>query len=161
MNLIKPSCVSSLFILVLLLACICFTPWSFAQSNKDETSLRQSIALFNQAFISADAETLSQLLHQDYTHTNSGNKAFGKSAWLKWVKSRRLATANGELVYSEYKTEDLVLHIHANSAVVTGRNIARGMNKNKPFIVDIRFTHLWVKADGKWQRAAFHDAKIQ
>lgn len=127
----------------------------------EQARLRQSLETFNLAFVKADTITLDKLLHPDYQHTNSGSKAFGKKAWLKWVKSRQPATQSGELTYQQYVTEDLNIQMFGDSAVVTGRNIASGVNNGEPFTVDIRFTHLWVKNSGHWQRAAFHDSKAK
>lgn len=133
----------------------------YSQNKYPETELHQAIKNFNQAFMQADVATLDNLLTEQYLHTNSGNKAFNKASWLKWVGSRQDAVKSGQLKYDSYLTEDLSIIIYQNSAVVTGRNIAKGISAYKPFNVDIRFTHLWVKQQGKWKRASFHDAPVK
>ena len=128
-------------------------------ANEDEIQqLKSAIKNFNNAFVSADIGTLDMLLAAEYSHTNSGSKAFGKTSWLNWVKSRKQATDDGVLKYTEYVTEDMVVKMFHGFAIVTGRNIATGINNQKPFKVDIRFTHVWLKRDSRWLRVAFHDA---
>lgn len=123
--------------------------------------LNKSIQEFNLAFQNADVVTLKDKLTEDYRHTNSGSKAFGKSAWLKWVGSRKARVDDGSLIYRKYDTKELDIQLYENTAVVTGRNIAEGVDNGQEFTVDIRFTHVWVYESGIWKRAAFHDAKAK
>ncbi|WP_444995717.1 nuclear transport factor 2 family protein [Aliikangiella sp. IMCC44359] len=150
-----------LIIKITLMALLCNVFALRAQSDNEEQKLRQTIELFGQAFVNADVKTLDALLTEKYRHTNSGSKAFGKTQWLKWIAGRQQATTSGELKYTSYQTEDLQIVLYGGSAVVTGRNIAKGIDKNKAFMVDIRFTHLWVKENEQWKRAAFQDAKTK
>lgn len=129
-----------------------------AKETSQETELAQTIEKFNQAFMQADVKVLDTLLTEQYLHTNSGSKAFNKASWLKWIKGRQASVKAGKLKYDSYQTEDLEMVLYQDAAVVTGRNIAKGKDADKAFSVDIRFTHLWVKQDGQWKRASFHDA---
>lgn len=131
---------------------------SMTVTAEDEVSLKAQLADFNLAFMQADAAALAPMLHDAYQHTNSGSKAFGKQAWLGWIASRRDKVTGSELIYHRYDTQDLKLVMGKEMAVVTGRNIATGVDGGKPFSVDIRFTHVWVWEEGRWQRLAFHDA---
>lgn len=127
----------------------------------EEDELLAAINSFNSAFKQANVLKLDSMLTEYYVHTNSGGKAFGKTAWLNWVASRTARVKEGKLYYREYKTQDLAVVFHQNVAIVTGRNIATGKDDSKDFIVDIRFTHVWIKTSGTWKRAAFHDAKTK
>ena len=128
------------------------------QANDELVSLQSAIDTFNNAFVSSDIVTLNKLLAPEYTHTNSGSKAFGKQRWLNWIKSRQQDTHTGVLKYNQYLTRDLEIKLFDSFAIVTGRNIADGVNRGQLFTVDIRFTHVWVKRNNQWLRAAFHDA---
>lgn len=131
---------------------------AYAKSSNPQAELAQAIEKFNQAFMQADIKVLDTLLTEEYLHTNSGSKAFNKASWLNWIKGRQASVKAGTLKYDSYRTEDLEMVFYQDAAVVTGRNIAQGKDADKPFSVDIRFTHLWVKQDGHWKRASFHDA---
>ncbi|MCO7225347.1 nuclear transport factor 2 family protein [Pleionea sp. CnH1-48] len=128
----------------------------------DSTSeIKQALERFNQAFMDADTQTLNTLLTSNYVHTNSGSKPFGKTAWLNWLKTRKQALQDKLFHYKNYSTEELSIQVYGDSAVVTGRNIAEGMNKGQPFQHDIRFTHLWIREPSGWKRAAFHDTSTK
>ena len=48
-------------------------------------------------------------------------------------------------VIADEENEDLAARVHGESAIVTGRNVARGKREGKPFITRLRFTRLWIK----------------
>ena len=144
------------FFLLAVTCCLSISS-SYAQDTAEQ-QLRKTLEAFNLAFQAADTAALEQMLHEDYQHTNSGNRAFGKTAWLNWVASRRGLVEQGQLTYSSYQTRDLVIQLHGGFAVVTGRNTAVGVQSGEAFKVDIRFSHVWVTEQDRWQRLAFHDA---
>lgn len=123
-----------------------------------EITIESSLALFDKAFRHADTVQLEKMLANNYQHTNSGNKPIGKTQWLKWVSGRSRDIKNNTLKYSNYSTIDLVIQNYENFAVVTGRNIADGIDHGKEFKIDIRFTHVWIKELKSWKRLSFHDA---
>ncbi len=125
-------------------------------SAKDE--LRTSVQEFGNAFVKGDVAKLDAMLTERYVHSNSGSKVLGKKEWLNWVKKRSEKIKSGQIKYDTYTTEELLIEIYGNTAVVKGRNRGSGLKDGKPFTLDIRFTHLWVKEAGKWKRAAFHDS---
>ncbi|TQV81062.1 nuclear transport factor 2 family protein [Aliikangiella coralliicola] len=135
--------------------------FSASENSPEEKLLRSAIEKFSSAFVKADLKILDKMLTDNYVHTNSGSKPFGKQAWLGWLKTRKQELDNGLLKYDFYKTEELKVYFHGDSAVVTGRNIASGVKGKEPFNIDIRFTHFWVKIEDSWKRAAFHDAKTR
>ncbi|MCW8876826.1 MAG: nuclear transport factor 2 family protein [Kangiellaceae bacterium] len=149
---------SSLIKLIVPICLVFFSQYNLASQPKD---LLEAIASFNSAFKNADTKKLDSMLTENYVHTNSGSKAFGKKAWLNWIASRESRVKAGKLLYTEYKTQDLSVVLYQNTAIATGRNIARGKDNATNFRVDIRFTQVWIKESGKWKRAAFHDAKTK
>jgi ketosteroid isomerase-like protein len=142
--------------ILLLLAGFVF-PQSVSQPPaKDE--LRKSVLEFGNAFVKGDVAKLAAMLTERYVHSNAGGKVLGKKEWLNWVKKRSEKIRSGKIKYNSYTTEELLIEIYGSAAVVKGRNRASGLKDGKPFTLDIRFTHLWVKEAGKWKRAAFHDS---
>ena len=127
-------------------------------AGSPESGPRESFDRFSEAFLAADVETLAALLTDDYIHTNSGAPPLGRTEWLAWVGGRTARVAAGELVYDDYRVEDLAIRRHGDAAVITGRARGRGRDGDRAFTVDVRFTQLWVDTDDGWRRAAFHDA---
>jgi hypothetical protein len=44
--------------------------------------------------------------------------------------------------------------------VVNGLAKTEGLREGKEFKWNLRFTNVWVKRNGRWQRVAFHDSAI-
>ncbi|MCP5047972.1 MAG: nuclear transport factor 2 family protein [bacterium] len=129
-----------------------------ASHSPDKAQLKARVLELGQAFISGDVAKLDVMVTERYVHCNSGSKILGKKQWLGWVKKSSKDLNTWKMKYKQYTTEELNIEIYGNTAVVTGRNRASGIRDGKPYKLDIRFTHLWVKEDGKWKRAAFHDS---
>jgi ketosteroid isomerase-like protein len=123
-----------------------------------ERDLRTRISAFDAAFVRGDVDMLDEMLTERYRHTNAGSMPLTKSQWLGWIASRRSRMDEGRLKYDRYATEELDVVMTGDRAIVTGRNRAVGTKEGEEFTVDIRFTHVWVRNEGKWKRAAFHDA---
>ena len=68
------------------------------------------------------------MLTTRYVHTNSGGRVLDRSQWLSWVGSRRERVLSGALRYNDYRTLELQFRIYGEAAVVTGRNVARGVD---------------------------------
>lgn len=141
------------------------------EAIKDESKSRReenlkaevlnAVAQFSAAFLEADAEKLNLLLAPDYRYTNTDGSVVSRERWLEWIKSRREKITSGELKIENYNNEDVeVVLLSPTITVATGRNIASGVESGKPFRTEIRFTHVWVKQNNKWQRTVFHDSRI-
>lgn len=51
---------------------------------------------------------------------------------------------------------DLKVHMHGNSAVVTGAYHEKGSSNSKPYEYRDRLTDVWLKTGGAWQVIASH-----
>jgi len=54
----------------------------------------------------------------------------------------------------------LRVKVYGKTAVVTGRFVAKGQSKGKPFTFTERYTGVFVKRDGRWQLVAEHANEI-
>lgn len=143
-------------VLVLLIAIGC--------SKKQSPSLDElsdTIEEFNDAFVIGDTAKLANMITDNYVHTNSSWKSFGKEKWLSYMKSRRKNLDNGLLQINEYKMDEYSVEAFENTALVTARIISVGLENEVPFQKSFRVTNLWVFENGKWKRAAFHDTLIK
>ena len=131
-----------------------------AGAAEAEREVREAVERFGRAFAEADASALGPMLSEDYVHTNWDGAVLDKSGWLDYVRSRRAELESGALRIDAHTTDDLKVRLYGNVAVVTGRNTTRGERGGEAFTTRIRFTHVWVKVDGGWRRAAFHDSTI-
>lgn len=124
-------------------------------------SLNQTIDEFNSAFETCDITSLDRLTTDDYTHTNSASAAINKSSWMAYLKKRKAQLSSGQLEVTKYLFEERQVSLYDNSAWVTGVVLMDGVMDSTAFSRKIRVSHFWVKEDGQWKRAGFHDTRME
>jgi ketosteroid isomerase-like protein len=147
---------------LLILLCICSLGQESSPVSVDDSrrEIENAVGRFSKAFVEADVSILNTLLSEDYIHTNSTGSALNKQQWLEYIKTRRADLEAGRLEIESYENKDLRIRVYGESAIVTGANVAKGKREGKPFVTQLRFTHLWIKQSGQWKRAAFHDSPV-
>lgn len=128
--------------------------------NEREFEVIQALEKFSMAYQDAEVGILSNMLTEQYVHSNSGGPIIRKKDWLNWVGSRKELIDSGELIYDEYMNENVTVEIYGDAAVVHGVNISSGTEKGNPFHKKIAFTHTWIKENEIWKRASFHDSRL-
>ncbi|MEO9482735.1 MAG: nuclear transport factor 2 family protein [Ekhidna sp.] len=123
--------------------------------------LSASIEWFNDAYVAGDTATLARMITENYVHTNSSWKSFGKEKWMSYMRSRKEKLVEGKLVVSDYTMDQYAVELHENTAIVTARISSRGVEDGVEFNKVFRVTNLWVYNGSDWQRAAFHDTAIK
>ncbi|MEQ9592734.1 MAG: nuclear transport factor 2 family protein [Cyclobacteriaceae bacterium] len=148
---------------LLFIAMILFTQCASREKvTPDLDSLSNTIREFNQAFAKYDVDLLNDLTTENYLHTNGNSKPIEKEDWLSYLRKRRNKMEEGLLVITRYELSDTVLRVHSSTGViVSGRMDIEGVEDQMPFFTSLRVTNFWVHGDTGWQRAAFHDTKIE
>ncbi len=123
--------------------------------------LGQAIAKFGRAYQEADVNTLSEMVTEQYVHSNDGGPIIRKDEWLDWVASRRQMMVDSTLTVYQYFYEDMVIETYGYAAVVHGEVVSRGFENGEPFEKRNVCTHTWVRENDRWQRASFHDSKVE
>jgi ketosteroid isomerase-like protein len=120
----------------------------------DETArseLDTAIRAFGEAWACSDADTLKGLLSPSYTHTDVRGRFQERDAWLEYARTRSGAT-------TQITFADVTTRLVGDVAIVTGRNGMTGGNivsGDARAKLSLRFTQIWVRRDGRWQREAF------
>ncbi|WP_062058273.1 nuclear transport factor 2 family protein [Aquimarina longa] len=133
------------------------------QENKaitSETTLLNTISVFNKAFKEGDVTKLESMITDNYIHTNGSSKSIGKTMWLAYLKKRKKTIRNGDLVVNAYEMKEMQSELYDNFAIITAKimtTITKGgtVEENQ-----YRVSHVWVKENNVWKRAAFHDTNI-
>ena len=148
---------SFLLMLVMLVAC------GPANGNRraDMEAVRQALITFNNAFREGDLQALDSLTTDDYLHTNGNNRAFDKESWFNYLEGRSKQLSLGTLEITEYELIESEIKLHGSSAIVTGLVITAGRRDGETFTRQFRISNVWVKQDGIWKRAAFHDTPVK
>jgi ketosteroid isomerase-like protein len=126
-----------------------------------EQDVRAKVQALADAFLAADAERLSKLIHTDYIHTNTGGSVVNKQQWLTFIRSRRAELDSGALKISRYENQNVEVRMHGGVAIVTGVNVSEGVRQGAQFARTLRFTQVWSNSgDSGWVRVAFHDCEV-
>ncbi len=152
-----------LLLYVFLLSLGCSISQAQSPNNKQasrksaDTEVLKAVDKFYDAFLAGDVETVRRMTAEDYLQTDVNGKVQDKSAWLaeyympivERMKARQFK-------WDVLERKDSQVRRYGNVAVLIGRTTLKG--SNAPKARELRFTQVWVKRNGDWQRAVFHNA---
>jgi len=120
---------------------------TFAQSllraQGDETKIIALENLWNQIQIKYDADAMGKLLDSDFILTDYDGSLMNKAQFLAAIRD-----SSNQLTVEV--SEDMKLHVHGETVIVTGATHEKGTLKGKPYQHQGRFTDTWVKKNGQW-----------
>ena len=128
--------------------CFLFTPGP-SRPDGDETKIIALENLWNQVQIAHDAGAMDQMLDSDFVLTDYDGTVLSKDPFLASIRDK-----SNQLTIEV--SEDMKLHRHADTVIVTGATHERGTLKGKPYEHRGRFTDTWIKRDGQWLCVASH-----
>ncbi len=149
-----------LAISILLLGCSGGSTQQIASANEKEVLLAR-INEFNMAFKACDIELLKSMISNNYQHTNGTSKSISKDAWFEYLNKRKLKIESGELIVSSYEMNEVEMQVYDNMAIVTGKISVSSIRSGEEQENVYRITNVWIKEDGIWKRAGFHDGEIK
>jgi ketosteroid isomerase-like protein len=122
---------------------ILISSWALTQEKGDETKIIAFENLWNQMQINHDADAMEKMLDSDFVLTDYDGTLMSKSQFLAAIrdKSNQLAVE---------VSEDMKLHRHGDTVVVTGATHEKGTLKGKTYQHKGRFTDTWIRQDGRW-----------
>jgi ketosteroid isomerase-like protein len=123
------------------------------KSGSVEQELMKLEKEWGDAVVKHDWAFLDQILADDYTWTGPDGKVWSKAQTLASLKS-------GEDVVSSLVTDDVMVRVYGDTAVVTGRTTVKEQYKGKDISGQYRWTDMWVKHAGRWRCVADHSSRI-
>jgi ketosteroid isomerase-like protein len=94
-------------------------------------------------------DILSTLLADDFVITVEDGTTYSKIGYISHSADSSVHVDVAEL-------SDLKVHMHGNTAVVTGAYHEKGSSSGKPYEYHDRLTDIWAKGSGGWQVIASH-----
>ncbi len=108
-----------------------------------------------QALLDEDVAKLNIILSDNLQYTRSNGKVENKDGYLKTLR-------DGTTNYSYIKRDNMRVIINGDTAIVTARWKAKLQNKpNPPLETTARYTHVYVKKDGRWQLTTHQSTEIK
>ena len=106
-------------------------------------------AVWNDAHVKGDADTLDKLWANDLILTIAAMPAMKKADALAMVRSNRMP-------FTKYDTSELNVMRFADTALVTGRLHRERTMNNKNVIDEWRFSKFYLISDGQWRVVHWH-----
>jgi ketosteroid isomerase-like protein len=130
--------------LVLLLALVCLPfPQSISMAQGDETKIIALENLWNQMQVNHDADAMGSMLDNDFVLTDYDGTVYSKGQFLATIRDKSIQL-------TVEVSEDMKLHRHGDTVIVTGSTREKGTEKGKPFSHLGRFTDTWIKKNSQW-----------
>jgi ketosteroid isomerase-like protein len=134
-------------LLVVLLACP-QTANNYVYKISDSDTVARIIALenvWNRAAQLKDVGALNEILDDAFVYVDPAGRLLAKAEVLADVKA-----SQGIQVSSE----SMVVHLHGDTAVVTGIYRVKGVDHDRPFVRLDRFVDTWHQKNGAWVSVA-------
>lgn len=96
-------------------------------------------------------DQLAALLDEDFVITFEDGNVYSKTGYISYNAAASVRILDAE-------TLEVKVHLHGNTAVLTGVYHERGEDKGSPYDYRDRFTDVWMKKYGKWRMIASHYA---
>jgi ketosteroid isomerase-like protein len=124
------------------LCCMGFSQGSL-RAQGDETKVIALENLWNQIQLNHDADAMGKILDADFVLTDYDGTVMSKAQFLASIRDK-----SNQLTVEV--SEDMKLHRHGDTVIVTGATHEKGTEKGKPYAHQGRFTDTWIKKDGQW-----------
>jgi ketosteroid isomerase-like protein len=129
--------------LAVLLVCA-GTSASYAQGDSDSDAESKIVAMehiWAQSYMGKDPKALERILDDAFVCVGSDGRLLTKAEVLADVKT---TTAQQIL------TESMAVHLHGDTAIVTGTFRTKGVESGKPFARRERFVDTWLYKNQQW-----------
>ena len=120
---------------------------------RDERELKQLIDDLCEAVVKADIAVLERVLHEDYVHHRPRGTVEDRAQYLENRKARRVD-------FDSLVADEIKVRVYGDTALVTGRSIAKGRDQHGTMDEHRRWTRVLVRQDGRWQFVHFHATPI-
>jgi ketosteroid isomerase-like protein len=114
-----------------------------SQAQGDETKVIALENLWNQMQLNHDADAMGKILDPDFVLTDYDGTVMSKAEFLASIRDK-----SNQLTVEV--SEDMKLHRHGDTVIVTGATHEKGTEKGKAYAHQGRFTDTWIKKDGHW-----------
>lgn len=97
--------------------------------------------MWGQAYVSKDPKALERILDDAFVNVDSDGILQTKTEVVAEVRTSTVV---------QFLTESMVVHLHGNTALVTGIFQLKGVDRGKPYAQRERFVDTWFHKNGQW-----------
>ena len=144
-------------VVLLVLACD-WAALSAAQLSKPdatETEFLEAVERFYAAFLAGDFAAVRDMTAADYLQTDVNGKIQTKEAWLaEYYRPIAEGIKGGTFKWEVFDRKVESIRMQGDVGVLLGTTTLGSKLDRRT----LRFTQVWVKRRGRWQRLVFHNA---
>lgn len=97
--------------------------------------------MWGQAYVNKDPKALERILDDAFVNVDSDGILQTKTEVVAEVRTSTVV---------QFLTESMVVHLHGNTALVTGIFQLKGVDRGKPYAQRERFVDTWFHKNGQW-----------
>ena len=128
--------------LVVLLASVGTSAGYAQDADSDvEAKILATQHMWGQAYVSKDPKALERILDDAFVNVDSDGILQTKAEVVAEVRTSTVV---------QFLTESMVVHLHGNTALVTGIFQLKGVDRGKPYAQRERFVDTWFHKNGQW-----------
>ena len=118
-----------------------------------ETEIVATVHAWDEAMISNDPAAIGKFMAEDWTIVGSDGSVNGREQLLSLI-------ATGDLTHDVMSSEDLIVRLYGDSAVVIAKGVSGGTFKGQPFREIERSSNVFVRRDGGWLCVLTHLSRL-
>jgi ketosteroid isomerase-like protein len=122
----------------------------------DERARRELVAVANdwdRAMVANDPEAIGRYMADDWTIIGPDGSVGDKPTFLQLVRS-------GALSHDVMQSDDLIVRVYGDTAVVTASGVSGGQYQGQPFREVERSSCVFVRQEGQWRCVLTHLSRL-
>jgi len=112
--------------------------------DPEEEKLRLLEKDWSAAIVRNDADAIGRFMSEDWVIVGPEGNVIDKARFLAVIRS-------GGLVHQSMESEDDVVRVYGEAAIVTARTKTKASYKGQSFVTDERSSSVYIRKNSQWQ----------
>lgn len=121
--------------------------------SEEHTELIELVRAWDESMIANDSRAIGSFMTEDWIIIGPDGSVDGRERLLGLI-------ASGDLTHDTMSSEDLIIRVFGDSAIVVARGVSAGTYKGRPFREHERSSNFFVRRNGRWVCALTHLSSI-
>lgn len=121
--------------------------------SKEYTELVDVVRAWDEAMVANDIAAISRFMADDWTIVGPDGSIDGRERFLSFITS-------GDLTHDTMTSEDLIIRVLGDSAIVMARGVSAGVYQGRPFREHERSSNVFARREGRWVCVHTHLSRL-
>lgn len=137
-----------------ILTVLCLAVGALAAADRSADAVKAAEKAWAKATVAGDEATLKQVLADDLTYTHSNGETDSKAVFIGNLKT-------GARKYHKLDHESMDVRLYGNAAVLRATaQVETSQKGGPPNPAHLRFVHVWIWQNGRWQMVAHQSLRL-